>query len=371
MKIAILTFWSSNDNYGQLLQCYALQKYLKDLGHEVFLIKYHAKSSLKKTIPLYIRIRNNLNPIYFFRKYFRKHKNQKIHNEELKFNRQFDSFRSKYITFSKDYFYFKDLINDPPKADAYIVGSDQVWNDELIKFTNSNSYPAYFLDFGNKDIKRLGYAVSFGKEKLSDSYIKYLKTALRKFDFISVREKNGIELCKECGIDNAEFVCDPTLLLSAETYRSIYKENPIPEKQNKFLFLYILNNNINFDISKVYKFAASKNLDIVYVTGNGLINIKNRTFATIPEWLYFVDNAEYVITNSYHCGIFCTIFQKKFGIIALAGKQQEMNQRFNTLFELRETGDRYITDNDFSILDKPYNSKDINISSQFLSFLRN
>lgn len=370
MKIAILTFWSSNDNYGQLLQCYALQKYLKDLGHEVFTIRYHRKNALNNSKLFFKKILRNLNPVYLIKKCIRKNNLKKIYYEEQKFNRQFDLFRQRYITFSKDYYFCKDLKNNPPDADIYIVGSDQVWNEDLIKFSTGNYYPAYFLDFGSKNIKRLAYAVSFGKENLSASYSKYLHDALKKFDYISVREQNGIKLCNQLGISDVEFVCDPTLLVSADSYRKIYNENRIEKREKRFLLLYILNNTFKFDLSKVYNFATSKKLEVVFVSGNGLVNIENRTFPTIPEWLWLIDNAEYIITNSYHCSIFSTIFHKQFGIIPLTGKQIGMNQRFYTLFQFLGTGERFIYENDFSILDKTYNKNEVIISNRFLSFFK-
>ena len=351
MRIGIITFWWSNDNYGQLLQCYALQKYLRDLGHEVYLIKYNFRSDLKKN-PLLIKVIKALNPYFLIRFLLQKKHKKQIMYEELKNNRKFNEFREKYINFSeKQYNSYLELQHNPPEADCYIVGSDQVWNYKYLDIPRSASYRPMFLDFGNENIKRLAYAASWGVKELPEEIIKVLNPLLSKFNYIGVREQSGIELCSQCGRDDAEWVCDPTLLLPAEKYREIYENEEIRKPKDKYLLLYLLNNRFSFDKQKVYEFAKSKELEVVYITGNGMVDKHKKFFATIPEWLYFVDNAEYVITNSFHCGVFSTIFNKKFGIVPLCGNDEGMNARFDSLFEVRGIGSRYISEYDFSVLE--------------------
>lgn len=361
-----MTFWFSNDNYGQLLQCYALQKFLRDLGHEPFLIRYDFRNDFKKCCYFY-RYLKLFNPKYIYKYLLCKIKSK----EEKSTNRFFDDFRSKYILQSKDFYTnYTSLFNNPPNADAYIVGSDQVWNTW---FTDSkkfiNQIHAYFLDFGDDKTKRLSYAASWGVTSVPDKYCSELNPLLSKFDYVSVREKTGILLCEKCGYTNAEWVCDPTLLLTPDIYRGIYKENEIRKPEKPFILLYMLGNECNFDIQIVYNFAKQKELDVVYVTGNNKVDKKNKYFATIPEWLYLVDNAEYVITNSFHCAVFSIIFHKKFGVIRLSGKAKEWNSRFDSLFSTKITGNRYLDENDFSNLEKDYEEKDIKVSYRFLNAL--
>ncbi|WP_443741171.1 polysaccharide pyruvyl transferase family protein [Treponema berlinense] len=116
-------------------------------------------------------------------------------------------------------------------------------------------------------------------------------------------------------------------------------------------------------------FAKSKKLEVVYVTGNGVVDNRQKFFATIPEWLYLVDNAEYVITNSFHCGVFCTIFGTKFAVIPLCGIHTGMNVRFDSLFKLRGIEQRFLTD-DFSVVEKEFVAKDVNVSKKFLEELK-
>lgn len=105
------------------------------------------------------------------------------------------------------------------------------------------------------------------------------------------------------------------------------------------------------------------------VRGNYMANGKNQFFATIPEWLYLIDNAEYVISNSFHCAIFSLLFGKQFGIIKLIGIHEGMNTRLDSLFDLFGIPARYINSNDLSMLDTPYNPVRKQIENHFLEIL--
>ncbi len=371
MKIGIMTFWWSNDNYGQLLQCYALQKYLRNMGHDAFVIKYNHSSDIKKN-SFASKFVKAFNPKEFIKHLMYLHSKAAVKREQKKFNREFSDFRSKYIHMSQnEYSSYQELKLNPPVADAYIVGSDQVWcfrTNTLSRFRNP--LHAYFLDFGMPETKRISYAASWGRTQIDFDYQQEISSMLKNFDYISVREESGINLCRKCGCLGAEWVCDPTLLLSAQNYRTLYKENKIRKPEKAFVFLYLLNNTQDFDIQNVYDFAASKKLDIVYVTGNNVIDNHKKYFATIPEWLWLVDNANYVITNSFHCAVFSTIFHKAFGVIKLKGNKEESNTRFESLFKFLETGNRYLFENDFSVLEKKYESKNIKVSESFLEALK-
>lgn len=265
----------------------------------------------------------------------------------------FSDFRDKYLKQSSEIYYsFKGLKENPPTADAYIVGSDQVWNFGNLNVSRiKNLIDAYFLNFGNEKIKRLSYAASWGQVAISQEYINTITPLLEKFDYISVREKTGIELCKKCGV-NADWVPDPTMLLKAEKYRTLYNENNFTKPKTKYVLLYLLGNKCDFSIKKFYDWTKNKDLEVVYVTGNNNIDKYKKTFATIPQWLYLVDNAEYVVTNSYHCCVFSAIFNKQFAAVPVKGHIKGMNSRLDSLWELLNIESRVIRDNSFDILDK-------------------
>ena len=353
MRIGILTFWWSNDNYGQLLQCYALQKFLRDAGHDAFLIRYDPKNDYSKT-PLLIRCLKALNPILLCRYARHKIDARKSREEARLHDRHFDDFRSKYIIQSEIFYNsYEQLKKSPPDADCYVVGSDQVWNFSFYRNAAQckNIIHAYFLDFGKPETKRVSYAASWSCVNLRHDIAKEIRPILARFDYVSLRERSGIEFCKTCGREKADVVPDPTFLLRAEDYRGLYRENSMPKREIPYLLLYMLDNECDFDVRYAYDFAKSKNLEVVYVTGNSLVDKYEKTFATIPEWLYLVDNAEYVITNSFHCCVFSLIFEKRFGVVPLQRKFSQMNERMDGLFEVFGIENRWLKD-DFSILEK-------------------
>lgn len=374
MKIGVLTFWDSQDNYGQLLQCFALQKYLIDAGHDVFLIRYKHDNDYDNIYvksPLGKRIIRLFNPFFFARAILiRLHNLQKESENKV---RLFDEFRIRFLKTS-DVLYtsYGELRENPPEADVYIVGSDQVWNPNYTGGQDIKAYKkivnSYFLNFGCENTKRISYAASWGVKSLDDEKKRLIMPLLQKFDYVSVREESGINLCQQCGYKNAKWVCDPTILLPANIYRDVYKASKIKKIEEPYILLYMLNNQFEFDVNKIYDFAKKKKLKVVYVTGNGVSDKRKKTFATIPEWLYLIDNATYVITNSFHCGVFSTIFNKQYGIIPLSGKDKEMNLRFESLFSLYGIDSRFILLNDFNVLEKKYDSN--HIESNFLQELQ-
>jgi hypothetical protein len=125
----------------------------------------------------------------------------------------------------KFYASFFELRNDPPEADVYIVGSDQVWNFWGMPFNIAEyeTVHTYFLDFGKSETKRIAYAASFGTRKITPNDIKTMVPLLNKFSYISVREQANLGFLQKYGIPSSEWVPDLTLLLDAKQYRMLYK----------------------------------------------------------------------------------------------------------------------------------------------------
>jgi hypothetical protein len=343
IKIGIMTFWWSDDNYGQLLQCYALQKYLRNAGHDAFLIRYDPRNDYVKT-PLWkktIKAVNQVALANYLKFKIRKYSDIK---EKKEHSRHFGEFRKEHIRQTdRIYYSYKELAENPPEADVYITGSDQVWNPDFIGFKNNNNQTrAFFLDFGSHATKRIAYAASFGKEWFEDDFVQEITPLLKRFDYISVREKSGLDICRQCGVTNAEWAPDPTMLLNNVDYRALY--GPINQSDNEgpYCLVYMLSNECDFSIETVYDWANTINNKVLYITGNVKHDKYEKTYATIPEWLYFIDKAEYVITNSFHCSVFSLLFQKKIGVVPLTGKSTGMNSRFDSLFETFDIQQQFI-----------------------------
>lgn len=370
MKIGIMTYWGAQTNYGQVLQCYALQKFLRERGHDVFVIRYdRCKDVLSASFfQTFIKV---LNPVKLFFFLFNRFSLIKSKHEIFTHNRGFDDFRQKYIPQSKEkYDFYDELKKNPPEADLYITGSDQVWNNWNISLKRyKNVLHAFFLDFGSPKIKRIAYAASWGITSLPLDYTKEIAPLIKRFDYVSVREESGIALCSQCGYGKSEWVGDPSFLLSANNYRKLYKENDAAVPHKRYVLLYLLSDVSKSLKKRFYDFAERKGCSVIYVSGNNLIDHFEKNYATIPQWLYLIDNAEYVITNSYHGAVFSIIFNTNFGVLPFSNKESEYNERFESLFQLVGIKKRYLKKDDFSILEENYSPNIIN-SSLFMEHLK-
>lgn len=352
MKIGIMTFWWSEDNYGQLLQCYALQKYLRDQGHDPFLIRYDPRNDYVPT-PLYRKLLKALNPVKLAGFLASKRKKYLAEKEYIVHNRQFSIFRDTYLKQSEQIYYsYDELKANPPQADCYIVGSDQVWNFGSV--INKSYLHSYLLDFGNNKIKRLAYAASFGSTEIGKIASAEIIELLKRFDMVSLREQSGVQQCDDLGI-NSVLVCDPTLLLGQNDWDKL-EANCIKHTQ-KYIFVYMLENTCNFSLKKLAEWAAKYKLEIIYVSGNRgykKVNFSDsqqkKSYLTISEWIYYLKHAEYVITNSFHCCVFSLIYHKKSGVVLLAGTLQKSNDRIISLFRNLKVGLTQIKNNDFNLL---------------------
>ena len=354
MKIGIMTFWWSENNYGQLLQCFALQKYLRDMGHDVYLIQYDQRYDFIK-LPLWKKALKGFNPAGLYKYLLYKKLKNKSNQEQWDNPRYFEDFRNKYIKQSENIYYsYKELVKNPPAADMYIAGSDQIWNTFGLPINRAkNVLMAYMLNFGDPFIKRISYAASFGREKIDNDFEKEFSPLLKNFNYVSVREKSGLDICEQCGIDNAEWVPDPTMLLDVNIYQELYKDEQIIKQDKPYCFLYLVGNEFNQSIKVIYKWAEKKDIVVVYVTGNNRHDKYIKTYAKIHEWIYLLEHAEYIITNSYHCSVFALLFKKKFCIIP-KNRVNYGDTRFDSFFELFNLEKRYIN-SDFSALDKDIN----------------
>ena len=344
MRIGVVTFYWAQDNYGQLLQAYALQRYLREAGHEAFVIRYRRDYDYIRP-PFLLRACKALNPVKLYNYLAGRWRQRRAEQDLAAHPRGFDEFRARYLQFSpREYSSWTELQADPPEADAYIVGSDQMWNfggEQAELRRVRRLVHANFLDFGAAEVHRLSYAASWSVQSLRPELIEEIRPLLAKFDYVSVREKKGVELCAQCGRPDAEWVPDPTFLLEPERYRELYRAEHVQVPQRPYLLLYMLANGYSFPVEKAYEWAEAHGMDVVFVTGNSELTSK-AAYLTIPEWLGYVDGAAAVLTNSFHCAVFATQFRRPFGVVPLTGPNAGMNSRMEALFQLTGQPERYV-----------------------------
>lgn len=325
-KIGVQTFWTSQFNYGQLLQGYALQTYLKEQGHEVYIIRFDSILSKIKEKTLLI----------LHGKFLADIKQKKL--------RKFNEFRTMNIIYSdKKFRTYQALKSNPPKADYYIVGSDQVW----AYMRNQERRHAYLLKFGTA--KKLAYAASFGRDRLKDDRNDYY-LALKEFSFIGVREESGREIVNSLGY-NATWVTDPVTLLTAQEWRLIKADIHLQKNGKKNVFMYTLANESQNQLLPNIKKALKKEFNMYYTNSSELPDKKCTLYPSPNEWLAYIDNSDIVVTDSFHCTMFCIIFNVPFVTIERENGKG-MSNRLTSMLSRIGLLDRYTPCDSTAIMNK-------------------
>lgn len=337
MKIGILT-QPLRYNYGGILQNYALQKVLKKMGHKPVTLDpypYHFASTTVIVKRFLLKLIGKKITIFAEKKL---NKPSRIKSKYLeKFIKMYiKCFRYKNINQLK-YLHF----------DAYIVGSDQVWRPKynLLRLDNM------FLDFTQEmNVKRIAYAASFGTDECeyTQEQINKYSALFQKFDFVSVREKSAVQICKERFNVNAVHVLDPTLLLSKEDYIRIIKKDKAPQSPGDLL-VYFLDKTEDKKLLEE-KVANDYSLNPFYVN-RVYRDQKEGPQIPVSQWLRGFFDAKIIITDSFHACVFAIIFNKPFILYA---NMDRGFARYQSLFETFDLKDCMI-----------FNSKDYKGISSF------
>lgn len=345
MKIAILT-QPLGKNYGGMMQAYALQKVLRDLGHDVTTIDYNSTEPnlFYKSARLLHRFLRKLvgkrkAPINFEAKlpYILEHTQQFI-----KQNISMSEYIDNNAALSKHF--------NNNSYDIVVVGSDQTWRPQY----SSNIYN-FYLDFlkKNKNIKKIAYASSFGVDNWEYTVEQTAKCAelATLFDAISVREKSGIVLCEKHLNVKSECVLDPTLLLSKEDYIELLGDKYIGGK-GEGVFTYVLD-------SSQAKIAAAENVSKQLDThvfncqakcslgSLASSSLQDYKMPAVKDWLASFANAEFVITDSFHGMVFSIMFEKPF--IVIANKERGAARFESLLRQFNKT--KYLVNDPKEIID--------------------
>ncbi|WP_373278759.1 polysaccharide pyruvyl transferase family protein [Bacteroides gallinarum] len=236
--------------------------------------------------------------------------------------RKFTDFLSENILYTEQIYSTKELMQNPPVADCYITGSDQVWGA-------LNPNPIFFLQFGSEETKRISFAASFGDGNsfLKDIYISKITPYLKKFDMVTVREYKALEICKKAGINGAMLFPDPTLLIDMSNYNRLLSSNPCTDK---YCLVYMLEEEqkTKMSMDDIAAFVKGIGIKMIYVASQGRFDKYAKKYPTIPQFLSYIKNADFVITNSFHGTVFSIMYHRRFAVIP---KKNGNNTRIETL----------------------------------------
>lgn len=321
MRIGILTqpFYA---NYGGILQNYALQQVLKNMGVEVWTLDYGKQSWLNWADKAW-------------RVIILKMLGQKAYLDETPTKKRrkempLRHFVNNYIrTTEPRTRKVERRVVEKYAFDALIVGSDQVWRP----IYNCCVEDCFLKFLSGLKAKRIAYAASFGTEdwEFTQQQTEECAALAKRFDAISVREKSGVDLCKNHLGVSATHVLDPTLLLSAEDYMKLCEDIP---KHVPFIFAYVLDESEEKK-RNIKEFAESQGLPYLIKGSDDAV----RDNDTIELWLSYFRDAAFVITDSFHGMVFSIVFNKNFYVF---GNKKRGNSRFISLLDLFGLEDRMI-----------------------------
>lgn len=308
MRIGIMTFhWAAN--HGALLQTYALQKSLEALfpGSSAMIVDYKPARydwNLKKVV--------NSRNLRVVRENLREVKKEKL----LK------PFRND-IPKTKRYYSVEQLMEQPPDCDVFITGSDQIWNEFYTMNGEGKKTPAYYLPFG-PDATHISYAASFGATSLKPEMVDYILPYLKRFDAISVRERTGEEIVTQMGLP-CQIVCDPSVLLNRQAYCELAK----PAFSGNYTAKYFLRKESPAALNAIRHFQKSG-------------KVRDVTLLPMDQWIGAVQNAGFLLTNSFHGMMVALKLHVPFAIFLSDGVLVGMNDRFYTLLDKLGLSDRIV-----------------------------
>lgn len=284
-RVSIITTHSIY-NYGSALQSYATQHFLESNGYEASIIDYrpcYDKTIIRKIKDIVIKVL--FAPKYIIR--YRRYKD--FHENRMKLTKRYNT--------------YEELCSDIPEADIYISGSDQIWN---------TAFPcgydkSYTLGFTNSDNK-LAYSSSMGRSNMPKSDLENLAKRIKSYKWIAMREKSGVDQLKTVGVDSVN-VLDPVFLLK-DYYKSISIK---PNIKEKYILVYAVHTSEELN-EVVQEMKDRLNIKVVLV-GDFPIRCKHDISAKEAgplEFVGLIENAEFIITNSFHCVSFCIMLEKQF-----------------------------------------------------------
>jgi len=297
VKAGVITFHSAH-NFGATLQAWALQKVLKNYNIEACVINYHPS--------IIDDLYDPLKEKYGMEKVLAGIKLRFQNPRSLKRYRNYTSFIKNNFDLLGDFTTYEELEAAGLDLDAYIAGSDQVWNSEHI----GGFDPAYFLDFVKPGSLKISYAASIGRDYLLPVYHEQIRNSLKSFTSISVREKSARKPVKELAGKPVDVVLDPTLLLPREEYDEI---KTTPDIKGQYIFVYMMEHNPDV-VTFANRVSTATGLPIVQRRPNKIFKNEIATcYTSAPgDFLGLIENAEYVITNSFHGTVFSIIYETPF-----------------------------------------------------------
>ena len=327
-RIAVITYHRAI-NYGSVLQTYALNRFLRDAGYSAEVIDY--SNSKQRELYRYIE------PVCSVKSVMRNMHSIVVLPQLIQKRKRFSSFLEGEIKMTKKKYLFKEELKElNDKYDAYICGSDQIWNPQCEDFDS-----AYLLDFVGEKQRCISYAPSIAVQTLPQEWKNIFEERLFNFHALSVRERPGCEIIQKIVERHVEWVSDPVFLLSADAW----KQNAISCVKSPYVFCYFIGDvqgmrsfsKILCRELKARRVLVNKNLRDIGSAGK-------RMYSAGPkEFLGLINDSEFICTNSFHAVAFSLIFRKNFWVFVDSSNPRAANSRIFDLLEMIGLQNRIIS----------------------------
>jgi hypothetical protein len=345
------------DNLGGVLLAYALQDVIKRFGYDCRIIDFDptvvpsrtshlARSIARRVVRMHLYLSQF--PYYFGllaknrgSVFPPRHKHKSVGLRKIRF----DSFRQEHIKLSEQHYVSSGALSkSPPQYDAYVCGSDQIWNPFICKDpSEARNEPAYFLTFA-RETKRISYAPSIAIPSIPETLREEMAKMLHAIPHLSSREKQGAELIHALTGRNVEVVLDPTLLLNSDQWNKIAVDQSIEEP---YILCYFLGDgmeyrNVAIELSKKLQHRlvviSRVNRDM---SDHGAIDCSD---AGPAEFIGLLKNASLVCTDSYHGTLFSINYEKPFYVFERPGSSgtESMVTRIVSILDLLELKSRLL-----------------------------
>lgn len=291
MKLGLLTYHHTT-NFGSLLQTYGLYKTVLKLGVACEVIDYHNIAVDKRETPIRLKnCRTFRDFVHYFIREPAKRKKEKCFNDFVKNNMSLSEMR----------YCLDNIAESNDKYDKFLVGSDLVWDYSI----NGNDC-SYMLDFVKDDTKKLAYASSAGSIWREKEKVSHL---LGSFAHIGVREEAICEVLTKWLKKDVDFVCDPTMLLEAEEWKSMATERKI---KGRYILCYFQDKE-----GKIYEdalaYGKKHNLPVYVIAYHKIPRgLRSVHPVAVEEFLSLILYADAVFTASYHGMLYSLYFNRKF-----------------------------------------------------------
>lgn len=327
-KISLITIFD-NPNFGTYLQTLALGVTLERLGAIVEIVHYERShwqywNSLKASFKGVNILHKMSRFVWSIFPFVQKRKEQR--------------FVGRYLKISQLYNSYEELQKNPPIADIYLTGSDQVWNS----IHNRGVDKSFYLGFAPDDKKKCAYAASIGMDEIPEYDKVQIIQLLKRYYIISVREDSNIKLLHNIGLDNVQLVLDPTLLLNKEEWLYFTRSK---SRKKPYLLVYSVESKEQDDIISniALKIAKERKLEIYGVYYSGIrkrIQCCNKNFyyASPETFLSLIANASFVVVSSFHGTAFSINMNKEFVTVT----PKRFNSRINNLLSICDLSNRNI-----------------------------